>query len=73
MRKYGFEPGKGLLTAVVVLADLAEVLVLGVHGHLGEEGKEDVLEEVGCEVERDKVVPVLEDLEDVACEPRARR
>lgn len=48
-----------MLTSVVVLPDLAQVLVLGVHGDLGEEGEKDVAEEVRGEVEGDKVVSVL--------------
>lgn len=54
-----------MLTSVVVLPDLAQVLVLGMHGDLGEEGEKDVAEEVRGEVEGDKVVSVLEDLEDI--------
>jgi hypothetical protein len=51
---------------VVVASDLLLVLGLGVHDDLRREAEEDIVEEVGREVERDKVVSVLEDLKDIA-------
>lgn len=59
-------------TSVVVSSDLLLVLGLRVHDDLGCEGEEDVLEEVEGKVEGRKVVSVLEHLEHIPWNARAR-